>query len=252
MFLLKKLLSSLILPPGCFIVALLLISLRLRRRATEGGGGAFIAVLALLLWALSIDPVSSALMGGLESGVAPPVHPGGDVIVLLGGGIVEGAPDLTGRSTPTEGMMPRVVTAVRLQRRLGIPILVSGGSVVSGHGSEALVVRRFLMDLGVAENRIILESRSRDTRENARFCREIIGHRGFRQPLLVTSAYHMRRSLLAFGEQGVRVTPVPVQFSRGRVSRHWLDWAPDMSALKQSTAALHEYAGLLFYALSTG
>lgn len=252
MFLLKKLLSSLIHPPGCFILALLLISFRLRRRPAERCG-VLIAVLALLLWTISVTPVSHALMGGLEAGIAAPDRPGGDVIILLGGGIVEGTPDLSGRSTPSEGMMPRLVAAVRLQRRLGIPVLVSGGSAVSGREAEAPVIGRFLRDLGVPENRIILESRSRDTRENARYCREIIGQRGFRHPLLVTSACHMRRSLTAFGEVGMRVTPVPVQFSGARRGAlHWLEWLPNMNALKQSAAALHEYVGLLFYALSKG
>jgi uncharacterized SAM-binding protein YcdF (DUF218 family) len=60
------------------------------------------------------------------------------------------------------------------------------------------VIRRFLVDLGVAEGQVILESQSRDTQENAFNCSGIVRQRGFRFPLLVTSAYHMRRSIRAF------------------------------------------------------
>jgi uncharacterized SAM-binding protein YcdF (DUF218 family) len=155
-------------------------------------------------------------------------------------------------------MLARLVTAVRIQRQLNIPIIVSGGSVYAGDAPEAPVVGRFLVDLGVRENQLLLESRSRDTQENASYCREIMRQRGFRRPLLVTSAYHMRRSIQAFQKAGVPVTPLPAQFmTDGAKASLWSslshleeDFSPGAGSLLNSATALREYFGLLFYWLN--
>ncbi|MBI2353771.1 MAG: YdcF family protein [Deltaproteobacteria bacterium] len=249
MFILKKCIAAFLLPPGILVLILLaagLWSWRLRRRVTAVGA----LLLALLAWSLSTAQVSQMLMGRLERGFAIPRQPQGDVIVLLGGGLHDKVPDLTGSGAPSAGMMTRIVTAVRLQRRLDLPILVSGGAVFGGRTAEAPVVRRFLMDLGVPERRIILEDKSRDTMENARFSREIIRRHGFRQPLLVTSAFHMRRSLEAFRRAGVMVTPLPAGFvtSAGHTAV-WADFLPDSASLHGTATAMREYLGLLFYRL---
>ena len=247
MFILKKLITPFIIPPGIFVIILLFSGFRLWRRKLWSCAALNIA-LALLLWMVSMHPVANALTGGLESGLKLPAHARGDVIILLGGGINEGVPDLSGSGVPSEDMMPRLVTAVRLYRRLHIPIIVSGGSGYAGRAPEAPVVRRFLTDLGVEEKLVILESQSRDTRENALYSGEIVRQRGFLSPLLVTSAYHMRRSILAFRKAGVPVTPVPAQFMTGNdLPFLWFDYLPSADALLRSSAAIREYFGLLFY-----
>lgn len=249
MFILKKLITPFIIPPGSIVIILLFSGVWLWRRNHRRCASINI-VMALLLWTVSLSPVSGALMGGLESGMTIPSHFQGDVVILLGSGIHEGVPDLTGSDAPGEDMMARMVTAVRLYRRLHIPIIVSGGNGYAGRSAEAPVVRRFLIDLGVEEGQVILESQSRDTQENALNCREIVRQRGFRSPLLVTSAYHMRRSIRAFEKAGVEVTPVPAQFVTGRALPFlWADYLPRADALLQSAVAMREYFGLLFYRL---
>lgn len=246
MFILKKLITPFIIPPGCFVILLLFSGAWMWRRNLKRCAS-FNMVAALLLWIVSISPVSSALIGGLESGLTIPSHPRGDVIILLGGGILDGVPDLTGSGAPAGEMMARLVTAVRLYRRLPVPILVSGGSGFAGRAPEAPVIGRFLVDLGVAEDQVLLESHSRDTRENARYCSEMVRRRGFRSPLLVTSAYHMRRSVREFEQAGVAVTPFPAQFTTaGGLPLLWAEFLPRADALVQSAQAMREYAGLLF------
>ena len=88
--------------------------------------------------------------------------------MLLGGGVYGGAPDVRGVGFPSEEMLPRIVTAVRLQRRLGVPVVVSGGKVFDHSFAEAPVIGRVLADLGVPPGKVVLEGRSRDTSENAR------------------------------------------------------------------------------------
>ena len=148
-------------------------------------------------------------------------------------------------------MYPRLVTAVRLQRRLQVPILVSGGVVFAGRPAEAPIIRRFLTDLGVPSGKIILEEQSRDTVDNARFCREILHRHGFHHPLLVSSAYHLPRALRAFQACGVPVTAVPANFLAGpRQPLNWADLLPSPGVFQASTIALREYLGLLFYKLT--
>lgn len=250
MFILKNCIAASLLPPGLFIMLLLVSGVWLWRRR-QLAFGAIHAIVALLLWALSLGPVANALTGRLEDGLTIPSNPRGDVIILLGGGIYEGVADLTGSGAPGENMLGRLVTAVRLQRQLGVPVIVSGGSGYGGRSPEAPVIGRFLRDLGVEAEQVLLETRSRDTEENARYSREIMIARGYRHPLLVTSAYHMRRSVQMFQRVGVPVTPVPAQFRTGAdLPLIWADFLPGAGALHQSEKALREYLGLLFYRLA--
>jgi uncharacterized SAM-binding protein YcdF (DUF218 family) len=247
-FLLKKVLSAFILPPGIFILlSLFFCAFFLFRRQT--GAALTNLFLAILMWLLSISPVSDALLRGLESGYAMPDNPHGDVIVLLGGGIYENVEDLTGKGIPSGEMMGRLVTAVRLQKRLGVPIIVSGGKVFDNMAPEAEVDKRFLVDLGVPPGKIILEDKSRDTIENAINTKKICDRMGFRKPILVTSAVHMKRSLFSFRKAGLTVVPLPANFRTwNRRKYYWHDYLPEDFSAAQ--AAAHECLGLLYYRLA--
>jgi uncharacterized SAM-binding protein YcdF (DUF218 family) len=243
----KFVLQHLLLPPGVFIVLLAWVGIRsLVRR--QWHAGFTVLLLAGVLNALSVGPVADRLTAGLEERYGIPARPEGDVIVLLGGGVSGGAPDLTGLGFPADGMLPRVVTAARLQKRLGVPVVVSGGKVFDHRDAEAPVVARVLADLGVPAGKIVQEANSRDTSENARRTKRILEEKGFRAPLLVTSAYHMPRSVELFRKAGVAVTPVPAGFRtwKGKPYR-WVDYLPSAGALLSSTTALREYLGLFYY-----
>lgn len=249
MFILKKCISAALLPPGLFILVLLVSAWWLRRRRRPLAACNCL-LFALLIWALSTSLAADLLIGRLEHGLVIPPRPRGDVIVLLGGGIYDKAPDLTGSGAPSEEMVARMVTAFRVQRQLDVPILVSGGVVYAGRSAEAPIVRRFLLDLGVPDRQILVEDKSRDTVENARFSRLILQQHHFTQPLLVTSAFHMRRSLNAFHQEGISVTPVPANFmtASGRAFV-WADLLPSSGALNGSATALREFLGLFYYHL---
>lgn len=246
MFGAKFVIQHLLLPPGIFIVLLAAVAIRAlvrRQRRT-----AFLVLsLAGALGALSVGPVADRLTGGLEERYAIPAHPEGDVIILLGGGVFGRAPDLTGQGFPADGMLPRVITAARLQRKLGVPVVVSGGKVFDHLEAEAPVVARVLADLGVPAEKIVQEGNSRDTSENARYTKRILDEKGFRAPLLVTSAYHMPRSVALFLSAGIPVTPVPAGFRtwKGKVYR-WVDYLPSAGGLFRSTIALREYLGIAY------
>lgn len=246
----KKLITAFLIPPGLIIIILMILALwQVRSRRWKQGGAVFLA--AVLLWLSAMAPVADLLMGGLERDFPIPSKPSGDVIILLGGGVRQDVADLTGKGSPSSDMLARVVTAVRLQKRLHLPILISGGALFEQKTPEAAIVKRFLVDLGVPDEQVLMEDRSRDTVENAIFSSRICAEHGFKRPLLVTSAYHMRRSVVAFGKQGMAVQPVPAAFQvePGKKS-HWLRYMPSADNLLQTATAFKEHIGLLYYYLA--
>ena len=248
MFAAKKGITAFILPPGIFILLILLVSMGLIFRKRLRLGLVNLTV-GLLLWALSTAPLANRLMQGLEADVPMPTNPAGDVIIVLGGGIIDHVPDLTGTAAPSPRSMGRVVAAVRLYQRLGLPIIVSGGrGDEDGALAEAPVARRFLQDLGVPGGLIIEEDRARDTLENARLSAVICRRHGFTRPIVVTSAYHLKRARLAFDAVGMPVSLFPAYFaSSADPPVTWRDWLPQASALYTAASALHEYLGLIYY-----
>ena len=250
MFIVKKIISAFLLPPGCFVAILIgggIWSFLRKQRAC----GVFAVAVGMLLWGASTQPVSNFLMRGLEREMTIPPVLQGDVIILLGGGANDDTLDLTGLGAPSDDMMSRLVTAVRVQKRTGLPVIVSGGSSQENTLPESWIVQRFLQDLGVPPGLIIIEDKSLDTGDNGRFVAELCTRKGFRSPLLVTSAYHMKRSLLIFQRNRLAVTPLPAGF-RSVEHQKFTPYTllPKMSNLSATSAALHEYLGLAYYHLT--
>lgn len=113
MFLLKKLITPFMLPPGLFVSLLLLTAFWALRRKKHwtavlaGGMGAAI-------WLLSVGPTADYLMGTLESGITVPADPQGDAIIMLGGGVHARAPDLCGGTgAPSRNTLERLVAGCR-------------------------------------------------------------------------------------------------------------------------------------------
>jgi len=248
MFALKKILTTFIIPPGLFVLLALFSGLWMLRRRVKWG--MLNLGLAGLIYLLSISPVSDRLMGPLERPWPIPPKVTGDVIVVLGGGVISGVPDLSGRGFLAESSLSRLLTGLRIHRATGLPIIFSGGKVSEEGDAEAAVAGRILSDLGVAAASIIIEDQSRDTMESARLVKEICQRRNWRQPILVTSAYHMARSLSAFRKAGMEVNLYPGDFLVApSPAYNWRDYLPGLRPLVASAAAIREYLGLIFYKL---
>ena len=246
-FILKKIITPFLLPPGLFI--LLLISsgtffIRRNNRQT----GIFNIAIGVLIWLISTAPVSQLLLRGLEADFQIPQNPPGDVIIILGGGIIDKVPDLSGIGEPSEIMLGRIVTAVRLQKKLKIPIIISGGKVYKNKSAGAPIIKRFLIDLGINENSIIVEEESRDTIENAEFTKEICLAFGFKRPIILTSAYHLKRSQIAFERVDIKPILFPASFrTKKNANFSWYSFLPSAGNLMLVSIAIHEYLGILYY-----
>lgn len=249
MYILKKLITASILPPGIFILVMFgagALLLRFKRRWTGIG----LLVFGLIMWGLSISPVTDLLLAGLIRDLPYGGNlPRGDVIVLLGGGVDDRLIDLSGKpGILPEAMVDRLVTAVRLADRLQVPIIISGGSAPGGRVAEADAARRYLLDLGVSADAIFTEGASTNTFQNAENVREICRRHGFVRPILVTSDYHLKRALWSFEKVGLTCAP----FANGLASLltkeyRWEHFLP--GSFDAAAHYLHEHIGLVYYRL---
>lgn len=248
MFAIKKFVTPFLVPPGILVLMFFVLAFLKRRSKAQS---ALFLFLAILLWALSIEPTSHFLMKSIEMPFKTEDALSGDVIVVLGGGLKEGVSDLTGQGAPASEALVRLVYAYRLWKRFNLPIIVSGGEVFMGKGAEALVLKRFLQDMGVPEELIIVEQKSRDTHENLKFVKEICDLRGFRRPIVVTSAYHMKRTLIISKKFSMDVIPFPCGHKTWEGRRFiWYEYLPSGGAMKDINLASKELLGLIFYLLS--
>jgi uncharacterized SAM-binding protein YcdF (DUF218 family) len=246
MIFLSKLFTVLLLPPGCFILALIVLIFFVRRRIKL-----FLGLIVFLLYAMSIQPVSDLLLKPLEN-AWPPLSENTfrdwpQAIVVLGGGTVQGSPEAgKGRDTLTADAMKRVVYAYTLCGAFPVPLVLSGGKVFEyDQEPEAVAAGRLLESLGLDRSRIILETTSRNTWENARETAKL----GIKKAILVTSAYHARRGVACFERNGVSVIPAPTDYKCQRGQRYdFFSFVPSMIYLENTWFALHEYVGLLYYA----
>jgi uncharacterized SAM-binding protein YcdF (DUF218 family) len=110
-------------------------------------------------------------------------------------------------------------------------------------------VSRFLQDAGVAADRIIVEGRSRNTHENAVFTRDIVKPKPGDRWYLVTSAYHMPRSMGLFRKAGFDVTAYPVDYrTRGPQDLTRL-FERIPGGLARTDLGANEWIGLVAYRL---
>jgi uncharacterized SAM-binding protein YcdF (DUF218 family) len=156
-------------------------------------------------------------------------------IIVLGGGK---SPD----ESPTDSSLRRLVYAIRLHKRGLAPLIVltGGDPEKTGGPAESESMAQIARDLGVSPAVLILEGRSNRTAENGAEAARILGPRGIRRVLLVTSPLHMRRSVGVFRRVGFEVLPAPTDgaphLTRKPWPRFWLAYG-----------VAREGAGILYY-----
>ena len=233
--------ASWVLPPGCLILAFWALAVYVWRRKGEKRLAGVIAGFTFIFYFLCSPLVAEYSMAAMENYYQPPKVPQGDVVIMLGGGAMPDSPDVDGDGALCAHPANRLLTAVRLQRELDVPILLSGGRVYSDTGDEARIAARILRSLGVPEDKILVETRSINTTQNAQFSADILREHGLTQPLLVTSAFHMNRAMLNFEKQGIQCTAYPADYS---VTHHpvfnYTKLRPTADALLDNVTVLQE------------
>ena len=212
-------------------------------------GRALVVASFIILLTLSMPIVGRNLLALLEDRgqAAPPLVAGPAAIVVLGGGTYIGAPEYGG-DTVKSLTLERLRYAARIQRRTGLPVLVTGGHI-GGHRPEGRLMREVLEgEFGVPVRWV--EDQSENTRQNAIFSAAILRRAGIDTVYLVSHAWHMPRAVPEFARTGLHVVPAPTGFSTdGEVNT--FSFLPQARALVYSYFAMHEAVGLVWYRLTT-
>jgi uncharacterized SAM-binding protein YcdF (DUF218 family) len=233
------------------LMGLCLLAIWRNRRgpALITGGVTFATLLTLTLF-----PLGDLLLKPLESRypITPPLSQVDGIIVLGGGEAV--APYRAWGGVQMNDGGERFTEAVTLARRYpAAKVIFTGGEAGLGHKGSTLgpsnIAMQVWTDLGLDPARITLESKSRNTVENARFTRDLLQPRPDQHWVLITSAFHMPRSVASFANAGwVNVTPWPVDFRSGDMASAPY-WRLD-SSLMDLDIALKEYLGLFVYGIT--
>ena len=253
MFFASKILA-LVTQPLLWVFVLLLLSLLVLRRWPRAGRrlvGTALAVLVLIAW----KPLPEAIIRQLESRypeMAPNAKLEGYVgVVVLGGATESGRTQMAHVQPMLNDAAERMTgTVAVLRANPQLRVLFTGGEgALMGVGqSEAERAKMFFDSLGLSGPQVQYESASRNTYENAVLTAKLPGVDPTHRWLLVTSAWHMPRSMATFAKAGWNVTAYPVDFRTGTDS-DWLDFSMAGGAVEWQLA-LHELVGILAYKLT--
>jgi uncharacterized SAM-binding protein YcdF (DUF218 family) len=240
---------DLLLDPLVLAVALLTVStvLLLRRSRSTPALLSLVALVLLLLG--SSRPITTALLQILESGQQPleaGAHPAPDAIVVLGAGFRDRGPP---RPVLSASGMERLLEGLRLARAYpGATLVFSGGKLTPEGENAGAVMASWAVVAGVKPRRVVAEERAATTRGNAVEVAALAKERGWTRLVVVTSAYHMPRSLAAFRRVGLDARPAPCDFTRAGDA--WPGWLlPSRRALTDTHLFLHEVVGRIWYRL---
>jgi uncharacterized SAM-binding protein YcdF (DUF218 family) len=248
MFVLKQFLKAFLLQPTLWLVMVLAVLIFWRRSWARK----LLLFTFLLIFALHSGLVNYGLRYPLESRYAPVLDPKKagpyDAIVVLTSGIISPG-GLIPLPSIDEYMFRRLDEAWRLYRIQPKPIIVSGGHVnpFTRDQNENKIARDFLLRWGVPAADVIGEDKSRDTFESAVEVQKLLKQKGYKRYLLVTSAVHMPRSMLAFASLAPEPIAAPGDFSLGKLDLTPLDLFPSEGAARQLFVTLHEYIGMANY-----
>ncbi|HET9502524.1 MAG TPA: YdcF family protein [Hymenobacter sp.] len=247
-FLLSKTLDFVLLP-AVWLVALLLGALacqpsgRNQRRWLQ-------AAALLVLLGTNNALVNEALLAWERPPVALAAVAPADAVVLLTG-ITSGSKSPHDRVYLQHGAdrLTHALWLYRAGRARRIIITGGSGAVFSAGNTEAQDLATLLRLAAVPAADILLEERSRNTRENAKFTKELLAqHANIKSLVLVTSAFHQRRAIGCFAKVGLHPQPFSADFystNRSWAPDYWL--VPDIDALSRWSLLLHEMAGYVVY-----
>jgi uncharacterized SAM-binding protein YcdF (DUF218 family) len=211
---------------------------------------ASLLILALGAW----TTFGALLLHPLEDRFARP-EPAPDMvagIIVLGGGFEGGTNRVRGGYELNASGDRFVETAVLARRYPDARVVVTGGAgalLLEGEG-DADTAPRLLIALGVAEDRLLLENQSRNTYENAVFTRDLVEPGPGDTWLLVTSAFHMPRSIGLFRKAGFPVVPWPADYKTAGDEAFGFAQDNPYDSLQNLSVAIREWTGLTAYWLT--
>ena len=261
MFTLIKLISPFLLPPTQIFVGIILILLLVSYRKFKWAKIILVGLL-IFYYGLSTAPMSDMIARSLESKVSQDVQSMDgmiddvEAIVILSGGAHK-AGGLRPHDELTKESLKRIYHGVKVYRELRshIPIIFTGGSGNPFKQRKGIgkVAESFLLTAGVLKEDIRIEDSSRDTYESGVEVKRILDNRfpemTNHKVFLVTSAIHLPRATKVFQRLGLNPIPAPSSYDSGPLDYNPLSFLPSIGSFTTSTAAIHEWIGIVGYRL---
>lgn len=246
-FVAKKLISGFLqpLPFLLIVMACGLLLVWLTRFQKSGKSLLTFSWLSLLL--ISLQPVADKLLLPIESQFktfdAKAVliqHPNIQYVVVLGGGHAY-HPNWAPSSNVLNNSLPRVIEGIRIYRDIpGSKLIFTGGPALNLR-TAAQSAQAVAESLGVVEQDILRSDTPKDTAQEARAVKEMIGDADF---VLVTSANHLPRAVKAFELEGLKPIPAPAnQLAMTNQMPFWEKWYPSALYLSHFERVWSEYMG---------
>lgn len=254
MFFLVSKIFWLLVQPLSLIFLLILVGLLAYGRGWRRTGIGFSIGALLVLGLFAFTTLGALLIAPLEDRFSRPATAPenvGAVIVLGGGfgGVVSGERGIAELRDSGD----RFVEALRLaQVYPQAKIIVTGGvgNPFQPSESDAEIARRFYAGFGIPEERLVFEGESRNTAENVEFTKALVDVAPGQSVLLVTSAFHMPRSMGIFRQAGLDVVPWPVDYRAVSNPGFGLELAEPSFNVNTASVAIKEWVGLLVYNLT--
>jgi uncharacterized SAM-binding protein YcdF (DUF218 family) len=252
-FALSKTVGYLLLPSN-FLIGLGLLGALLLLTRFARAGRRLMATSLVLLAICAFSPLANFLLYPLEQRFPKWDSSRGDPdgIIVLGGPLdadmsaAHGVPVIAGAAD-------RLISAAALaQRYPNARIIYTGGSpnLLHNDAKEADYATALFQGLGIAKSRLTMERQARNTKENAEFSRDIAKPKRGERWLLVTSAYHMPRSVGLFRQAGFAVEAYPVDWKVGTREDLLRYFIVANNGLELVDIGVREWLGLIAYRLA--
>jgi uncharacterized SAM-binding protein YcdF (DUF218 family) len=252
-FFLSKTLGIMLLPTN-FLIGVGVIGAILLATRFASLGRRFLIASVILLALCGFSPLGNWVLYPLEQRFPPwdPARGAPDGIVVLGGSI---DPDISiAHGAPVvRAAADRVIATAALARQYpNARIIFTGGSgnLISNDVREADYATEIFESLGIPRARVTVERRARNTEENAEFSKAIAAPKSGERWLLVTSAFHMPRSVGLFRKAGFAVEPYPVDWRVGGLGDLTKFWIFSVEGLGAVDTGIREWMGLAAYRIS--
>jgi uncharacterized SAM-binding protein YcdF (DUF218 family) len=245
---------ALITQPLAWVLALLAMGWFLQQRKPKAASR-LIGYATVVLMTLGWQPLPDLLIRHLESQYTE-IPAQADLsnyvgVVVLGGALESGDIQQGHSQAQLNSSAERMTAPVAMLRtNPHLRVIFTGGeaSLFTKGLLEADRAHLFFENMGLRTTQVEYESESRTTYENAEFTAKLPNTDIRQRWLLVTSAWHMPRSMATFVKAGWNVTAYPVDFHTG-VSTPWMEYSM-VQGVSRWQLVLHELLGLLAYRLT--
>lgn len=243
--------SSIIMPPGLFIVILLMLSLHALKKPRRAILSSLLFLTAIGMYITSIPITTFYLNKWFINGYTPQIPSDNTLtaVIVLGGG---SSIDETNKPfQPNIATIERLYTGIKLTKEHPSfsYLILSAGDTLQRSGITGAEIMAYAAETMGCKAKIILESKARNTDENLKYCSEIVKKLGIKNVIIVTNNFHIRRSMdfaYLYMPTDVNIYPYPSGGQQPRnITLSFQLFLPSTRALMVAQLRIKEMIGIL-------